>query len=155
MKTDKAFQETRKKPSSWLEGPLRAFANGTAARVMESGLQAEQACGFGEKLGRFPPTEGRANLKLFRSGYDRFMEKSAATISHEMLAGLGSPRPGFRRVLRAGYARGGAVVLSGHALPGGEARSGENASVRGRIRESIRHFSGRRVFRIPIPYKSS
>ena len=84
--------------------------------------------------------EGRENLKLFRSGYDRFMEKSAATISHEMLAGLVPLIRGFVESFERGNARSGAIVLSGHALPGGEARPGERLRAIGRIRENIRHF---------------
>ena len=134
---DKAFQEIEK-ASSWLEGLSGLSQTELLRELWNPGFKLNKRVGSAKNWGD-SADKGRADLKLFRSGYDRFMEKSAATIAHEMLAGLVPLVRGFVECFEREMREEG--LLSYQDMLFQAARLvREDASVRSRIRESIRHF---------------
>ncbi len=134
---DKALQQLGE-AESWLEGLSGLSKTELLREFWNPGFKLNKRVGSAKNWGD-STDEGRANLRLFRRAYDRFMEESAATVSHEMLAGLVLIVWGFvdsfeREMREAGLLSYQDMLFLAAKLVR------EDASVRGRIRESIRHF---------------
>ena len=134
---DKAFQELDK-ARGWLEGLYGLSQTELLRELWNPGFKLNKRVGSVKNWGD-STDEGRENLKLFRGGYDRFMEKSAATISHEMLAGLVPLVRGFVESFEEEMREAGLLSYQDMLFLAAQLVR-ENASVRSRIRESIRHF---------------
>ncbi|MCY3823329.1 MAG: UvrD-helicase domain-containing protein [Nitrospinae bacterium] len=136
-KADKAFEQLEM-ARSWLEG-LSGLSQAELLRELWSpGFKLNKRVGSAANWGD-SKEEGGENLKRFRSGYDRFLQESAALIAHEMLAGLVPLVRGFAESFEAEMREAG--LLSYQDMLFLAARLvRENATVRRRIREGIRYF---------------
>ena len=134
---DKAFQELDK-ARGWLEGLYGLSQTELLRELWVPGFKLNKRVGSAKNWGDFTD-EGRENLKLFRSGYDRFMEKSAATISHEMLAGLVPLVRGFVKSFEEEMREAGLLSYQDMLFQAAKLVR-KDLTVRRRIRESIRHF---------------
>ena len=135
--TDKAFEQLDS-ARGWLEGLIKLSQTELLRELWSPGFKLNKRVGSAKNWGD-STDEGRENLKLFRSGYDRFMEKSAATISHEMLAGLVPLIRGFVESFEEEMREAGLLSYQDMLFLATKLVR-ENASVRSRIRENIRHF---------------
>ena len=135
--TDKAFEQLEM-ARDWLEDLSGLSRTELLRELWSPGFKLNKRVGSATNWGD-STDEGRENLKLFRSGYDRFMEKSAATISHEILAGLVPLVRKFIESFEEEMREAG--LLSYQDMLFLAARLvRDNLAVRRRIRENIRHF---------------
>ena len=135
--SDKAFLELEK-AENWLESLLGLSKTVLLRELWNPSVRMKKNVGSPRKWGD-SADEGRENLKLFRAGYDRFLQDSAAIIAHEMLAGLVSIVRGFvesfeREMREAGVLSYQDILFLAAKLVR------ENPGARRRIRESIKHF---------------
>ena len=134
---DKAFQELGK-ARSWLEGLSELSQTELLRELWSPGFKLNKRVGSAANWGD-SKEEGGENLKLFRSGYDGFLQESAALIAHEMLAGLVPLVRNFAESFER-EAREAGLLSYDDMLFLAARLVRENVSVRRRIRESIRHF---------------
>ena len=134
---DKAFIQLEK-AKSWLEGLSGLSQTGLLRELWSPGFKLNKRVGSPGNWGE-SPEEGRENLKLFRSEYDRFLQASATLIAHEVLAGLVPLVRGFAESFEAEMREVGLLSYQDMLFQAAKLVR-ENPSVRGRIRESIRHF---------------
>ena len=134
---DKALQQLGE-AESWLEVLSGLSKTELLREFWNPGFRLNKRVGSAKNWGD-STDEGRANLRLFRRGYDRFMEKSAATVSHEMLAGLVPLVRGFVESFERDLREAGLLSYQDMLFLAAKLVR-EDASVRRRIRGSIRHF---------------
>ncbi len=134
---DKALQQLGE-AESWLEVLSGLSKTELLREFWNPGFRLNKRVGSAKNWGD-STDEGRATLRLFRSGYDRFMEKSAATVSHEMLAGLVPLVRGFVESFERDLREAGLLSYQDMLFLAAKLVR-ENASVRGRIRGSIKHY---------------
>ena len=135
--TDKAFQEIEK-ARSWIEGLSELSQTELLRELWSPGFKLNKRVGSAANWGD-SKEEGGENLKRFRSGYDGFLQESAALITHEILAGLVPLVVEFAESFEAEMREAG--LLSYQDMLFLAARLvRENATARRRIRENIRHF---------------
>ncbi len=134
---DKAFQQLEK-ARGWLEGLSGLLQTELLRELWVPGFKLNKRVGSAANWGDSTDS-GRENLKLFRSGYDRFMQKGVSSITHEMLADLVPLVRDFVESFERDLREAGLLSYQDMLFQAAKLVR-ENASVRGRIRESIRHF---------------
>ena len=134
---DKAFQEIEK-ARNWLEALSGLSQTELLRELWNPGFKLNKRVGSAVNWGD-SKEEGGENLKRFRSGYDAFLQNSAGLISHEVLAGLVPLVREFAEVFEAEMREAGLLSYQDMLFLATKLVR-ENPSVRGRIRESIRHF---------------
>ena len=134
---DKAFQEIDE-ARGWLEGLSGLSQTELLRELWSPGFKLNKRVGSAANWGD-SKEEGGENLKLFRVEYDRFLQESAALIAHEMLAGLVPLVRGFAESFEAEMREAGLLSYQDMLFLAAKLVR-ENASVRGRIHEDIKHF---------------
>ncbi|MDE0332184.1 MAG: UvrD-helicase domain-containing protein [Nitrospinae bacterium] len=135
--TDKAYQEIEK-ARDWLEGLFELSQTELLRELWSSGFKLNKRVGSAANWGD-SKEEGGENLKLFRVEYDRFLQSSASLIAHEMLAGLVPLVRGFVEAFERDMREAGLLSYQDMLFLAAKLVR-ENASVRGRIHEDIKHF---------------
>ena len=136
---DKAFIQLEK-AKSWLEGLSGLSQTELLRELWSPGFKLNKNVGSQKNWGE--KGIGKATLDLFRRRYDLFWtaaEKGAGLIAHEMLAGLVPLVRGFAESFEAEMRDAGLLSYQDMLFLAAKIVR-ENASVRGRIRESIRHY---------------
>ncbi|MCE2452248.1 MAG: UvrD-helicase domain-containing protein [Nitrospinae bacterium] len=134
---DRAFQEIDK-ARGWLGGLSGLSQTELLRELWNPGFKLNKRVGSAANWGD-SKEEGGENLKRFRSGYDGFLQESAALIAHEALAGLVPLVRGFAESFEEELREAGLLSYQDMLFLAAKLVR-ENPSVRGRIRESIRHF---------------
>ncbi len=134
---DKAFQELGK-AGNWLEGLPWSSQTELLREFWRPSVRLNKQVGSPKKWGD-STNEGRENLKLFRGGYDRFLQASAAIIAHEVLAGLIPVVRGFAESFEAEIREAGILSYQDILFLAAKLVR-DNPAARERIRENIRHF---------------
>ncbi len=134
---DKALIQLEK-ARSWLEGLSGLSQTELLRELWSPGFKLNKRVGSPGNWGD-STEEGRENLKLFRGEYDRFLQNSAKIIAHEVLAGLVPLVRGFVESFETEMREAGLLSYQDMLFLAAKLVR-ENPSVRGRIRESIRHF---------------
>ena len=135
--SDKAFLELEK-AENWLESLLGLSKTVLLRELWRPGFKLNKRVGSPTNWGD-SKDEGGDNLKLFRAGYDRFLEDSAGMIAHEILAGLVPIVQGFADSFEAEIREAGVLSYQDILFLAAKLVR-ENPGARRRIRESIKHF---------------
>ena len=136
-KADKAFQQLEE-AENWLEGLSELSQTELLRELWSPGFKLNKRVGSAANWGD-SKEEGGENLKRFRSGYDAFLQESAALIAHGVLAGLVPLVREFAESFE-GKLRAAGLLSYQDMLFLAAKLVRENPAVRGRIREGIRHF---------------
>ena len=136
-KADKAFEQLEM-AKSWLEGLSGLSQTELLRELWSPGFKLNKRVGSAAKWGD-SKEEGGENLKRFRSGYDGFLQESIALIAHDILAGLVLLVRGFADLFERDMRDAGLLSYQDMLFLAAK-HIRENPAVRGRIRESIRHF---------------
>lgn len=136
-KTDKAFEQLEM-ARSWLEGLSNLSQTELLRELWNPGFKLNKRVGSAANWGD-SKEEGGENLKLFRSGYDGFLQESAALIAHELLAGLVPLVREFAESFEEDLREAGLLTYQDMLFLAAKLVR-ENATARRRIREGIRHF---------------
>lgn len=134
---DKAFDEVGA-VESWLRGLKRWSAVEMLREFWQPRVKMNKRVGARGNWLDLPDGAGNS-LVLLRRGYDRFMEKGAAIIGCELLAGVVSLVRGFVESFEA-EARDAGVLSYADMLFLATRLVRENPAARARIRRSVRHF---------------
>ena len=135
--SDKAFLELEK-AENWLESLLGLSKTVLLRELWRPGFKLNKRVGSPTNWGD-SKDEGGDNLKLFRAGYDRFLEDSAGMIAHEILAGLVPIVQGFADSFEAEIREAGVLSYQDILFLAAKLVR-EHPGARRRIRESIKHF---------------
>ncbi len=135
--SDKAFLELEK-AKGWLEGLSGLSQKELLRELWNPGFKLNKRVGSPTNWGD-SKDEGGDNLKLFREGYDRFLEDSAGKIAHEILAGLVPLVQGFADSFELEIREAGVLSYQDILFLAAKLVR-ENPGARRRIRESIKHF---------------
>ena len=134
---DKAFQEIDI-VRGWLEGLSGLSQTELLRELWSPGFKLNKRVGSAANWGD-SKEEGGENLKHFRGEYDRFLQESVALIAHDILADLVPLVRDFAESFEGEMREAGLLSYQDMLFLAAKLVR-ENASVRGRIRESIRHF---------------
>ena len=138
-KADKAFQQLEK-ARGWLEGLSWLSQTELLRELWSPGFKLNKNVGSQKNWGG--KEAGKANLDLFREAHDLLwaeVEKGAVLIAHDALAGLVPLVRGFVESFEEEMREAGLLSYQDMLFLAAQLVR-ENASVRSRIRESIRHF---------------
>ena len=135
--SDKAFLELEK-AENWLESLLGLSKTVLLRELWRPGFKLNKRVGSPTNWGD-SKDEGGDNLKLFRAGYDRFLQDSAGMIAHEILAGLVPIVQGFADSFEAEIREAGVLSYQDILFLAAKLVR-EHPAARRRIRESIKHF---------------
>ena len=136
-KADKAFEQLEM-AKSWLEGLSGLSQTELLRELWSPGFKLNKRVGSAAKWGD-SKEEGGENLKRFRSGYDGFLQESAALIAHDVLAGLVPLAREFAESFEGDMRDAGLLSYQDMLFLAAKLVR-EKPAVRRRIRESIRHF---------------
>ncbi len=138
-KADKAFQQLEK-ARGWLEGLSWLSQTELLRELWSPGFKLNKNVGSQKNWGG--KEAGKANLDLFREAHDLLwaeVEKGASMLAHDALAGLVPLVRDFVESFEEEMREAGLLSYQDMLFLAAQLVR-ENASVRGRIRESIRHF---------------
>ena len=137
--TDKAFGQLEM-ARGWLEGLSGLSQTELLRELWSPGFKLNKNVGSQKNWGG--KEAGKANLDLFREAHDLLwaeVEKGASSIAHDALAGLVPIVRGFAESFEREMREAGLLSYQDMLFQAAQLVR-ENASVRSRIRESIRHF---------------